>query len=162
MPPPEPGVRATRAGSVEGTWPPGPGQEVLLWWGLVSPARSPAGGLQGQLFHLHMGPDKPQKEPASAFPGGSAGPSAGPAQTLLKGSLFRGLPVASCSQPRAHGEGLGLPGDMCWAQLPPLRNTSTPPFPRPPPASTALPWGQAHMLALPRGRGRRGPRGIGM
>ena len=46
--------------------------------------------------------------------------------------------MASCSQPRARGEGLGLPGDMCWAQLGP-----------PPPEEYQHPlgWGTAWLNA---------------
>lgn len=127
-PPPEPGVRATRARSVEGTWLPGPGQEVFLWWGLVSPAPSQAGGLQGQLFHLHMGPDKPQKEPASAFPGGSAGPSTRGRHIHCSKALCSGAclwPAAPSRAPMARA--LGFLVTYAGHSCPPPRGIPAPP-----------------------------------
>ena len=159
MPPPEPGMRATRARSAEGARLPSPGQEVFPWWGLVSPAPSPAGGLQGQLFHLHVGPDKPQREPASAFPGGSAGPSAQGRRVRCSKALCSGAclwPAAPSRAPVARALGfLVTCAGHSWA--PPPRNTSTPLFPHPPPASAALPRGAGSHAGLTEGQGAEGP-----
>ena len=165
MPPPEPGMRATRARSAEGARLPSPGQEVFPWWGLVSPAPSPAGGLQGQLFHLHVGPDKPQREPASAFPGGSAGPSAQGRRVRCSKALCSGAclwPAAPSRAPVARALGfLVTCAGHSWAPHP--RGIPAPPYsPTLPLPALRCPGGQAHMLASQRGRGRRGPRGVGM
>lgn len=128
-------MRATRARSAEGTRLPSPGQEVFPWWGLVSPAPSPAGGLQGQLFHLHVGPDKPQREPASAFPGGSAGPSAQGRRVRCSKALCSGAclwPAAPSRAPVARALGfLVTCAGHSWG--PPPEEYQHPPIPPPSP-----------------------------
>lgn len=157
-PPPEPGVRATRARSVEGTWLPGPGQEVFLWWGLVSPAPSPAGGLQGQLFHLHMGPDKPQKEPASAFPGGSAGPSTRGRRIHCSKALCSGAclwPAAPSRAPMARA--LGFLVTCAGHSCPPPEEYQHPPIPPPSPCQHCAALGAGSHAGPAEGQGAEGP-----
>lgn len=134
---------------------PGPGQEVFPWWGPVLPTLSL--GPQGQLFHLHVGPDKPQREPASAFPGGSAGPSARGRRERCSKALCSGAclwPAAPSRAPvvRALGFLVTCAGHS-WA---PPRNTSTPPIPPPSPCQRCAARGAASHAGPAKGQGVEG------
>lgn len=61
---------------------------------------------------------------------------------LLKGSLFRGLPEASCSQPRTHARAVGLLVTCAGHSWPPCPRRRTP---APPPSQSCPAWGR-HML----------------
>lgn len=126
--PPCPGWRCSRGGC-------GPGRR--LW---------------GQLFHLHVGPSKPQREPVSAFPGGSAGRRAAAGVQAAQRPFVRGLPVASCSQPRTRREGQGFPVTCAGHSWPPR-----------PTVNTGRPWNSSAQPSCPAwGRRRRGQRGAGI
>ena len=128
---------------------PGPGQEVLPWQGPVLPTLSL--GPQGQLFHLHVGPDKPQREPASAFPGGSAGPSARGRRVRCSKALCSGAclwPAAPSRAPVARALGfLVTCAGHSWA---PPQEYQHPPLPRLPPASTVCPCEGGSITCWPR------------
>lgn len=118
----------------------------------TEPGRRASG--PAQLLYLQKGPDKPQRELPSAFPGQSAGRRARSRRAVCSKHPLSAdclWPAAPSRAPVARAP--GPPGDMCWAQLGPSVHTCRPPHGTPAPPCRGCPTlGQAPRCSPARGQ----------